>query len=190
MSFQFKIQLKNVTGPPVWRRLLVPENFTFHKMHTLIQTSFGWQNCHLFQFSPKGYGSQPLIGIPFEDDGFLFEGEEQLDAAKIKLKEIFTAPRQTYSYIYDFGDDWHHQLLLEKITDDKLRYADCLAGKGACPPEDCGGPWGYANLKAIVNDPKHAEHSEMKEWLGLGKKEKWDAELFDLEAIRKRVAKL
>ncbi|MEI9910950.1 MAG: plasmid pRiA4b ORF-3 family protein [Bacteroidota bacterium] len=190
MAFQFKIQISNITYPPVWRRVLAPERFSFLQMHSLIQISFGWENSHLFQFSPKGYGSWPQIGIPMEDDDLLFAGEKKLNAAKIKLKEVFTEPKQKFTYIYDFGDDWFHDLTLEKITEDKLLRADCLAGKGACPPEDCGGPHGYENLKMIMNDPRDPEYKEMKEWLGLAKTQKWDADAFDLEAIRKQVAKI
>jgi hypothetical protein len=188
MAFQFKIQLSNISDPPVWRRLMVPEQFTFLRFHKVIQAAFGWDNYHLFQFSPKGYGSQPNIAIPLEEDDFF--GEEKINASKIKLHAIFTTPKQKYMYIYDFGDDWKHQILLEKITDDKLLCATCTDGKGACPPEDCGGPWGYENLKMILNDPKDPEHAEMKEWLGLSKKQKWHSEAFDLEKTNALVAKI
>ncbi len=93
-------------------------------------------------------------------------------------------------YIYDFGDDWKHQITLEKVTEEKLLRADCMAGQGTCPPEDCGGALGYENLKIILNDPKDLEHAGMKEWLGLSKKQKWDAEAFDLEAAKKRVVRV
>jgi Plasmid pRiA4b ORF-3-like protein len=184
MAFQFKIQLKNITDPPVWRRLLVPEQFTFLRMHRVIQVAFGWEDYHLFQFSPKGYASHPLIGMPDPEMG------DTQDAQKIKLSEIFTTPKQKFIYIYDFGDDWFHQISLEKITDDKLLRASCMAGIGACPPEDCGGPYGYENLKLILNDPKDPEHAGMKEWLGMTKKEKWDAAFFDLEKTKVLVAKV
>ena len=189
MAFQFKIQLKNISDPPVWRRLLVPEQFTFLRMHKLIQAAFGWDDYHLFQFSPTGYASQPLIALPMEDDS-LFADEKKLNAAKIKLHEIFNMPKQKFIYIYDFGDDWVHQVTLEKITDEKILRSTLLAGKGACPPEDCGGPWGYANLLNILDDSTHPEHNEIKEWLGLTKKQKWDAEMFDLEKTRQFVAKV
>jgi hypothetical protein len=189
MAFQFKIQLKNITDPLVWRRVLVPEQFSFLRLHRVIQEAFGWEDYHLFQFSPKGYGSYPLIHIPnAEFDRFSFR--KPLDARKTKLAEIFSMPKQKLMYIYDFGDDWKHEIRLEKMTEEKLLRAVLQDGKGACPPEDCGGAWGYENLKAILDDPKDPEHKEMKEWLGLGKKQKWDAEAFDIEAAKKRVAKV
>lgn len=190
MTFQFKIQLKNISDPPVWRRLRVPGQFTFLRLHSAIQAAFGWVGYHLFQFSPKGYASFPVIAIPSEDDDTDFRDEPKLDAAKIKLTELFTQPKQKFTYIYDFGDDWTHQITLEKITDEKLLRAECMAGSGACPPEDCGGPWGYANLKEILANNKHPEHNEMKEWSGLGPKEKWDAEAFDLEKTKKSVSRV
>src|ERR1700730_10587553 len=115
MAFQFKIQINNITDPPVWRRLLVPEQITFLRMHLVIQAAFGWEDYHMFQFSPKGYASEPIIGIPSEDD-FNYPDFKKFDAKKVKLSEIFTVPKQKFTYIYDFGDDWKHQVTLEKIT--------------------------------------------------------------------------
>ena len=190
MLFRFKIQLKHITHPPVWRNVTVPAQFSFAKFHLLIQAAFGWQNYHLFQFSPKGYGSSPTISIPNPDDDFFFSAIEELNAAKIKLSDIFTKEKQKFTYIYDFGDDWIHEITLEKITNDTALVAACIAGKGACPPEDCGGPWGYMQLKEVLADPRHPEHEEMKEWLGLNEDEAWEAEEFDLEATNKIVKRV
>jgi hypothetical protein len=192
MAFQFKIQLIHISEPTVWRRVLVPEQFSFLRMHEVIQEAFGWEDYHLFLFSPKGYGSEPIIEMPNEEDDSLFgfRRKQKLDASKTKLNQVFTTAKQKYMYIYDFGDDWKHQISLEKITEEKLLRADCIAGQGACPPEDCGGPWGYENLKQILNDPKDPEHAGMKEWLGLSKKQKWDAEAFDFEKTKAIVMKV
>jgi len=177
MTFQFKIQLKNIADPPVWRRVLVPAQFSFYRFHLVIQEAFGWENCHLFQFSPKGFGSQPVIREPF-DDG---EDEEFMDAAKTKTDKIFKKEGEAFTYIYDFGDTWEHKITLEKIIGDKTIKADCTAGKGTCPPEDCGGPWGYINLIEVLKAPKHPEHKEMKEWLGLEDDEEWNVNDFNQE---------
>ncbi len=185
MSLQFKIQINDVTDPPVWRRLLVPEQFSFWKFHILIQISFGWQNSHLFQFSPGGYGSEPQIGIPYP------EAEEKiLDCKKVRLSKIFNAPGQEFIYLYDFGDSWEHLITLEKIVEDQMIKAAYIDGEGACPPEDCGGPWGYADLKVIMNDPKNPEHASMKEWLGIAKNQKFDPGLIKPDSIRVVVAKV
>ena len=89
MTFQFKIQLKNISKPPVWRRVLVPSQFNFQRFHLVIQEAFGWENYHLFQFSPGGFGSGTVIKDPFEDDDY----EEFMDAGKTKINEIFKKRR-------------------------------------------------------------------------------------------------
>jgi len=179
MAFQLKIQLANVTNPPVWRQVIIPEKFTFQNLHQLIQLVFGWEDDHLFQFSPKGYSSHPIIAIPSKDDW----EHPDMNALKTKLSKVFTAEKQTFTYIYDFGDDWVHHILVEKILPDEVKSPVCLNGRGACPPEDCGGPWGYENLKIILADPSHEEHLEMKEWLGLEEDEDWDANYFEIDKV-------
>lgn len=179
MAYQFKIQLKNVTKPPVWRQVIVPEKITFHKFHELIQLVFGWEDYHLYQFSPKGYGSHPLISIPSPEDW----DQADYDPRKLKINKVFNTAKQSLTYIYDFGDDWSHKIVLEKLVPDTIKSPVCLAGKGACPPEDCGGPWGYENLKTILADPKHEEHQDMKEWLGMEEDENWDADYFDIVEV-------
>lgn len=179
MAYQFKIQLKNVTKPSVWRQVIVPGKITFHKFHQLIQLIFGWEDYHLYHFCPKGYGSHPLISIPSPEDW----DQADYDSRKLKINQIFTAEKQSSTYIYDFGDDWVHHIVVEKILADETKIPVCLAGKGACPPEDCGGPWGYENLKTILADPKHEEHADMKEWLGMEDDEEWDADCFDIVGV-------
>ena len=181
---QFKIQLKDLNEPAIWRRLLVPPDIPFGMFHEIIQVAFGWQNYHLYQFSPKGWSSQPLIQPQF-DDGY--DDNETIDSEEITLAEIFTHARQTFVYIYDFGDDWMHQVKLEKITDQVIGTAVCTGGGGACPPEDCGGIWGYMNLLEVLANPKHPDHKEMREWLGLAKGEQWDANAFDIEAVNEEL---
>jgi hypothetical protein len=179
MSYQLKIQLMNLDKPPVWRQIQVSEKLTFHDLHQLIQLVFGWEDCHLYQFSPKGYGSHPVIAIPSAQDW----EECDFNAMKTKLNKVLTHEKQTFNYLYDFGDDWSHKITIEKLVPDNIKSPVCLNGEGACPPEDCGGPWGYENLKVILADPKHPEYEDMKEWLGLEDDEKWDANYFNLEEV-------
>lgn len=179
MAYQFKIQLKGVTKPPVWRRIIVSEKITFNEFHEVIQIAFGWFNFHLYQFCPSGYGSYPVIAVPSEED---WEKPDK-NAMKTKLNKVFTQEKQTYTYIYDFGDDWIHRIVLEKILPGDVKIPVCVAGKGTCPPEDCGGVWGYENLKAILADHTHEEHGEMKEWLAMEEDEAWDADAFDKEEV-------
>ena len=185
MIYQYKIQIKNITKPPVWRQLLIPDTFSFHKLHEVIQISFGWENCHLYMFNPKGYGSKPVIAIPSPEDW----DKPDKNAKSTKLNQVFTSEKQSFTYIYDFGDDWVHHIVLEKILSDEIKYPVCLAGKGTCPPEDCGGSWGYESLKAILDDPKHQEYLEMKEWLGLEDNEDWDPNIFDINEINEVLKK-
>jgi hypothetical protein len=184
MVYQFKIQIKEITNPPVWRRILIPAKYSFADFHIAIQVAFGWENAHLYQFSQKGYSSNLIIREPYEDDVF-YTSADIYDSEKTKLSDIFHSEKQKFTYIYDFGDNWHHNITLEKITDEKLLFPRILAGKGACPPEDCGGTWSYMNLKEILNDPKNPEYEEYSEWLGLSKGEKWDAQIFVVDIHNK-----
>ena len=176
-AFQFKIQIEGLKKPSVWRRVIVPDTYTFEQFHLTIQTAFGWTNSHLFQFCPQNYGSSPTITIPYDD----LDDDPIEDARKIVLKEIFHAEKQKYSYIYDFGDSWHHKITLEAILQDSPEKASCIAGKGKCPPEDCGGVWGYERLKEVLSNPEDPEYEEMREWLGLEPDEEWNADVFDGE---------
>jgi len=185
-TYQFKIQLKNTYDPVVWRRVLVPSDFYFEEFHRVIQVVFGWGNSHLYFFSPTGYNSQPMIEPDYDKDEFykLFN-EESLEAETTLLSDIFISLKQKFTYLYDSGDDWKHLITLEKIlTNNETEMLFLLKGEGACPPENCGGPWGYVRLKEILADKKHPEHKEMKRWLGLRLKEDWDASAFDLEAFQ------
>ena len=183
MAYQFKIKLEGTSKPQVWRCLLVPERYTFAQLHMAIQGAFGWENAHLFRFH-DGYDGNLSISIPF-DDGFGDSPDE--GAGKIKINKIFSAEKQQLRYEYEFGDSWEHTLTLEKITDDKITQARCLAGKGACPPEDCGGIPGYYMLVATVNDPEHEEYEDMREWMGMEDDEDWDVNYFDLEETNARL---
>jgi len=90
-------------------------------------------------------------------------------------------------YEYDFGDSWEHKIILEKILpyDASLKVPSCIKGKRACPPEDCGGIWGYQNLVEIIKDPSHPEHEEMLEWLG----GEFDPEYFDMNETNRMLGK-
>lgn len=183
MTFQFKIQIKNITKPPVWRRVVVPANYNFWEFHIVIQASFGWWNNHMFKFSPKGYASYPQIEPTYDDIESMFEYDEgdKLDADKTLLTDIFISEGQKFTYLYDFGDDWLHTIILEKIGDENILFPTCTQGKGKCPPEDCGGLWGYENLKEIWDDKANPEFKEMAEWLGLEENEIWDPKEFDMQ---------
>ena len=175
-AFQFKIQIEGITKPPVWRRVIVPDTFTFEQFHHVIQAAFGWTNSHLFQFCLKSYDSSPTITIPYDD----FDDNPVEDAREIILKDIFQAEKQKFTYIYDFGDRWHHKITLEAILQDSSEKASCIAGKGACPPEDCGGVWRYKYLKEVMSNPEDPAYEVMRDRLGLDPDDVWLADFFDI----------
>lgn len=137
---QLKITLKGISKPPVWRRVQVRADTTFAVLHQIIQAAFGWTDTHLHSFQYAG----EQIGVP--DPGW---GNDGADETETTLDEVLLGPQDRVRYTYDFGDRWEHDIMLEKVMEPGAgdgRPA-LLTGKGARPPEDCGGPWGYAGLK-------------------------------------------
>jgi hypothetical protein len=172
MVFQFKINIKNISAPPVWRRIQIPSQWSFDRLHCVIQAAFGWGNCHQYLFSPRGWGSDP---------------SNCQNATKTKLRTYFKYTKQNFTYIYDFGDNWIHNILLEQIIDENRINADLIDGKGKCPPDDCGGSNAYMDLKLILSDPDYPEYNEIREWIGMGKTETWDPDQIDLNVLRQAV---
>jgi len=126
MRLHFPTQLTGITKPPVWRKLTIPAQFSFLKFHQIIQAAFGWQDAHLFLFSPGGFSSSPWIKMPDAGDKYA----DVLNVQKMKLQDIFPANHQ-YSCIYhSFGDDWQHQIKLLRISEGTAKHATLTAGKG------------------------------------------------------------
>lgn len=171
--YQFKVTLLE-SQPPIWRRIQV-KNCTLDKLHEHIQTAMGWTNSHLHQFEIDGerYGDPELL-----DDGF--EDFECVDSTVTKISEIVPkdGKRFQFTYEYDFGDDWKHEVLFEGClrAEKGQRYPICVEGERACPPEDVGGVWGYAEYLDALADPKHEQHEEMLQWRGPFDAEKFDAD--------------
>ena len=178
--YQFKITVWDIR-PPIWRRIQVPETYTFWDLHVAIQDAMGWVDYHLHEFgiiSPKT-GEKVEIGIPDEDD--LGYGKVVLADWKQKIADYFTEEKSSADYMYDFGDGWVHTIELEKILprEKDIKYPICIKGKRACPPEDCGGIGGYYNLLKIISDPDHEEYESMIDWVG----GEYDPEHFDLNEV-------
>ncbi len=158
--YQLKITLEQ-SKPPIWRRVLVPSNFHLGKLHQVIQIAMGWTDTHLHLFN-----AHQVLYAPAEDDEFEM-GIKCKDETKYKLSQILTKEKEKLHYEYDFGDGWRHIVVLEKILPFDLTTVlpSCLTGRRACPPENCGGIWGYADLLEIITNTAHPDHEEMMEWV-------------------------
>ena len=175
--YQFKITLRD-SKPPIWRRIQVPEIYTFWDLHVAIQDAFGWSDYHLHEFEILHPTSKRKVRIGLPDEDF---GRDILANWKQKISDYFSLENKKSDYLYDFGDSWEHVITLEKILprDKDISYPKCVKGKRACPPEDCGGIWGYEEFLEAIKDPKHEQHKEMLEWIG----REFDSEYFNPNEI-------
>jgi hypothetical protein len=185
-TYQLKITLKDVS-PPIWRRVLVPDDATFRTLHETIQLSFGWWDSHLHEFSSPRKGWLPREGTITDLetlDGYDPELGVPADERKVRLRDQLEWAGQRMDYNYDFGDCWGHEVLLERVLvpEEGVGRPVCVGGRRACPPEDCGGTGGYTELIKAINDPGHERHAELLDWLGLQRPEDFDPEAFDVEA--------
>lgn len=167
LVYRFRVELRHVR-PAVWREFVVPGAYSFWDLHVAIQDAMGWLDYHLHAFRPVD-GIAPSgdweIGIPDED--FPEAEPRTLAGWKEPVAGYFQKPGDRMEYIYDFGDNWAHDLLLmDVVASDSLRPVACTDGARACPPEDCGGPGGYQELLEVLSDPAHDRYQELVEWVG------------------------
>ncbi len=174
--YQLKVTLKG-SKPPIWRRIQVPSDTRLGKLHRILQVVMGWTDSHLHQFIV----GQTYYGVPDPDFGTDVRSERT-----VPLNRVLQEPKDKIVYEYDFGDSWEHEVLLEKVLppDPETRYPMCLTGKRACPPEDCGGIWGYAEFLEAIRSPEHEEHESMLEWIGGS----FDPEEFDVDDVNAGLA--
>lgn len=176
--YQFKIALEGIS-PPIWRRIQVPENYTFWDLHVAIQDAMGWLDYHLHEFAipVRSTGAKVRIGIPDEEFA-----RPILPGWGKKITRYFLKENDEVGYRYDFGDGWMHTVKLEKILPrgKDINYPRCIQGKRACPPEDCGGVSGYEELLSVMKDKPHERYEEMVEWLG----GEFDPERFDPKEVK------
>ncbi|MGM0568998.1 MAG: plasmid pRiA4b ORF-3 family protein [Elusimicrobiota bacterium] len=168
--FRFKIVLNGIL-PQIWREIEVESDITFYQFHLTVQEAMGWGNSHLHEFSLDGL----RIGDTSEEACEYGEPPRWEEREK-ELSEYFSEYNTRIEYVYDFGDNWEHTIMLEAIEDKKknIKYPRCIDGARACPPEDCGSSPGYYNLLEILSDPENEEYGEMREWAG-----DYDPEYFD-----------
>ncbi len=166
VAVQIKVKLRGVSKPPVWRCLRVRGDMSLDRLHEAILAAFGWADYHMhvFESGPDRYG------VPDPELGFL-------DECRVSVGELLDGVGDQLLYTYDFGDDWEHEIVVEEVADvdPDVRYPVLVDAKGACPPDDCGGPWGYAELKEILADRAHDRHQEMLDWLGLDEGSAFDS---------------
>jgi hypothetical protein len=177
--YQLKVTLSG-SEPPVWRRVQVPGEVSLARLHAVLQLAMGWHNSHLHQFSigDTRYGEPDPAVAELE-----FSNERTA-----KLNQVAPLVGNRFTYEYDFGDSWEHEIVVETImpSEPGARYPVCTGGERACPPEDCGGIWGYSELLEAVRDPEHPEHEEMLDWL----EGNFDPEAFDLNEVNRRLRNL
>ncbi len=168
--FQIKVTLRG-SRPPIWRRMLVHDTMLLGDFHHLLQIAMGWMDYHLHLFIKQNEYFGP------KDP----ENPDIYDESKVRLKELLRWPKERIVYEYDFGDDWLHDIVLEKVVeaDPKRKYPWIVAGKRACPPEDCGGIYGYYRMLAAINDPNDPDRGDWLDWLG----EDFDPDAFSVEEV-------
>jgi len=166
---QLKVTL-GMVKPPVWRRIVVPSELRLSELAAILEAAMGWYGGHLHAFEADG----TRYGRPDPD-----WGNDDLDENRFSLGEVLPEVGSKMRWDYDFGDGWEHDVLVEEIgpREAGVTYPICLAGRRACPPEDCGGPWGYENLLQALADPNHPDHEDMREWMALD----FDPAHFDME---------
>ena len=177
--YQIKVTLKG-SKPPIWRRIQVPCNITLAELHRILQAVMGWWDYHLHQFIV----GRTYYGVPHPD---YYDYMEMRDESQVRLNQIADEGSK-FVYEYDFGDSWEHVLLVEKVLEPEpdRQYPVCIKGRGACPPEDVGGIWGYYSFLEAIQDADHPEHEDYLEWIG----GEFDPEAFDLDEVNERLRAL
>lgn len=174
--FQLKITLNDVK-PPIWRRMQVGD-CTLFRLHKIIQACMGWEDCHMWLL---------VIGDEEYGDDVMDAGGDRdfASARKAKLGQIIAQGIKKVGYEYDLGDSWRHTITVEKTlpAEAGVKYPRCIAGERACPPEDCGGPWGYPEFLEAIQNQKHKQHRELLEWVG----GEFDPEAFDLGQVNEEL---
>lgn len=176
--YQIYIELQDIE-PKIWRRFQVNSDIELTDLHKIIQVLMGWTNSHLHQYimNDKYYSPRTDGDEDFWDDTM------NVDYQGLKLNDLLKKEQELMEYEYDYGDSWMHNLILEEVlscVNDSFQPV-CLDGMRHCPPEDCGGSYGYMEVLKILKNHKSPEHKEWKAWLGEG----FNPEEFDIEEINK-----
>lgn len=176
--YQLKVTLID-TKPAIWRRFQVKKETTMRKLHQVLQIVMGWDDAHLHEFSIAGL----RFGDPVPEEDY-----EVIDERNARLGQIAPSDPITFECLYDFGDGWGHEVIIECGVDKKpgVRYPVCIEGARACPPEDVGAIPGYEEFLKAIRNRRHPEHKQMLEWIG----GPFDPDAFDLDAVNRELSKL
>lgn len=157
-DYELRITLQEIR-PQIWRLIQVPSTLRLCCLHDALQTVMGWTDSHLHRFEKDG----KYWGVP-EDS----EDDDTIDENRTKISAILTTPGDFMLYVYDFGDDWRHEVVLEKIlaASGSIVRLVCLAGERHCPPEDVGGTSGYEEFLEVIFEPSHEEFAHYVRWAG------------------------
>ena len=155
VTYQVRVDLDGAK-PPIWRRLLLSSELMLDELHAVLQQAMGWTDSHLHQFL-AGENKMDPLAVQYHMQFMLDEGAEGVLENRVRLDELLTGPKGRLFYWYDFGDDWEHTLVVENVLprSGEEPSAICIGGARACPPEDCGGIWGYHELlvdQVILDD--------------------------------------
>jgi len=180
VSFQLRIQLEDVK-PVIWRRLLVPGSVRLSKLHDMFQAAMGWTNSHLHSFTV----GDECYGMRLEDDED--DDPDEIDENTVTVVQTLGGHKR-FAYLYDFGDNWRHDVVIEDEirSINGLKFAVCVDGQNACPPEDCGGTGGFTELLEILADPDHEEREHYLGWVG----GLFDPTAFDLASVNAELQRL
>jgi hypothetical protein len=177
--FQLKVTLRDIQ-PAIWWRMMVWEDTTLAQLHTILQIVMSWEDYHLHDFVI----GRRRYSVPDPDDD-MYE-RKVIDEQRVRLGEVVSRVGTQFTYLYDFGDSWEHDLLLEAILlpEPAMQYPTCIGGERRTPPEDVGGTSGYEEYLAVLDDPEHEEHENMLQWRG-----PFDAEIFSSAQVNQALQK-
>jgi hypothetical protein len=178
-AIQLHISLDG-SEPLIWRKVLIPKEISFFKLHQVIQISMGWTNSHLFEFNIEGF----KVGISYDHLKDM-DVDHLMDSKETYLTEMISEPGECIKYWYDFGDSWMHTINFEKYfpLDKEAQLPYCTSGELNCPPEDCGGIAGFYDLLSNLSNKKHEDYKSMKRWVG----SKYDPSKVDFGKINRRL---
>ena len=179
--YQLKVTLKG-SKPPIWRRIQTRGDITLAHLHYVIQDAMGWENDHLHQFEVGG------VAYAEHSPDFPELSFATKDEWRTRLSRVAPAVGRKFTYEYDFGDGWDHSILVEKILEPEpgVHYPRCLVGRRACPPEDCGGIWGYYQMLETLGNPEAQDYEVVREWMAPN----FDPDAFSVDAVNARLKRM